>query len=153
MLCLVEDGPWSVTGACAPCVECPVASARAVSSLAILFIGSSSKIPLSPLFPPHCVLGRIPIFRGGSLQSLQDVARARQLAAWRYGAYGIVRPLKDSPEPLTNYKDVSFVFLEHTLLPVPRLFFPQSLYKICPFVSSPNAIAIQISSLLFFGLP
>ena len=48
--------------------------------------------------------------KGGHVNSFEDVSRALQLTKWRYGggtALGKPRPLKDSPEPLTNYKDVS----------------------------------------------
>ena len=48
-LSLVEDGPWSVTVACAPCVECSVASARAVS-LAIIIYRFSLQNTSLPLF-------------------------------------------------------------------------------------------------------
>ena len=42
------------------------------------------------------------------MKSLEDVAHAIDIAKWRYGSLPDgLRALKDSPEPLTNYQDVS----------------------------------------------
>lgn len=57
---------------------------------------------------------RIPIQRHGRINSVESLSRAMQLLRWRYGSEeGGVRPLKDSPEPLTNYKDVC-TYLQRT---------------------------------------
>lgn len=64
---------------------------------------------LLALFACATALVRIPIQRHGRINSVESLSRAMQLLRWRYGSEeGGVRPLKDSPEPLTNYKDLYY---------------------------------------------
>ena len=58
--------------------------------------------------PPFSLTRRIPLQKRGRLQDVQQFSRSLQFTKWRY-ELGLdkLRSLKDSPEPLTNYQDVS----------------------------------------------
>ena len=58
--------------------------------------------------PPFSLTRRIPLQKRGRLQDVQQFSRSLQFTKWRY-ELGLdkLRSPKDSPEPLTNYQDVS----------------------------------------------
>ena len=49
---------------------------------------------------------RVPIQRDGSIEKLKDLVKFKRIMEWKYGE-GKPRNLGDSPEPLTDYLNVS----------------------------------------------
>lgn len=59
---------------------------------------------------------RFPLHKSGRVRSFEDAVRVVDATKLRFGSpTGVPRSLKDSPEPLTNYEDVSCVVI-HSLV-------------------------------------